>query len=179
MNVESRTEPLVTELHVNTTNKPPKEVLRARTQAETLIDNNELYINLGLTSREDKRIFELSVEERLIRNEIIAVSNKIPNLSNRGVLGFINRGIIKQYEGKIERLYKAKELITSEKEGFTKYFDPKEKIHSHNIELAANDIFREAQEIHSNPLIPETILDDWIIDRWAFAWKRKFKDEQS
>lgn len=104
MNVESRSESLVTELHINTPKKLPKEVIRARTQAETLIDNNELYRKLGLISGEDKRIFELSVEERLIRNEIIAFSNKIPNLSNRGILGFINRKIIKQYERKIERL---------------------------------------------------------------------------
>lgn len=178
MNVESRSESLVTELHINTPKKLPKEVIRARTQAENLIDNNELYRKLGLISGEDKRIFELSVEERLIRNEIIAFSNKIPNLSNRGILGFINRKIIKQYERKIERLYKAKEIVTLEKENITNDFHPKKKIHAHNIELAANDIFREAQEIHRNPLIPETILDDWIIDRWTFAWKNKFKDEQ-
>lgn len=177
MNIELRPEQSAVEMHVSSANKLPKEVLRARRQAETLIDNNELHWKLGLVTTEDKKIFDLSVEERLIRNEIVDVSNKIVNISSRGVLGFINREIIKHYENKKDKLYKAKEILSSEKEDVTKDFHETTKVHAHNIELAANDLFRKAQEIHRNALIPETILDDWIVDRWALTWKNKFIDE--
>lgn len=177
MNLETRPEILVSELPVRPSNKESKEVLRARRQAQTLVDNNELHRKLGLVTDDDIKIFDLSIEERLIRNEIINVSNKIIGVNVTGVFGLINKEIVKRFEKQKERLYKAKEYISLEKEGITKFYTPGGKLHAHNIDLAANGIFRQAQEVHRNMLIPETILDDWIVDGWASLWREKVHED--
>lgn len=177
MNLETRPEISVSELPASPSNKEPKEVLRARRQARILVDNNELHRKLGLVTDDDMRIFDLSVEERLIRNEIINVSNKIVGINVTGVFGLINKEIVKRFEKQKERLYKAKEYISLEKEGITKFYTPEGKLHAHNIDLAANGIFKQAQEVHRNMLIPETILDDWIVDGWARLWREKVHEE--
>lgn len=177
MNLETRPEISVSELPVRPSNKEPKEVLQARRQAQTLVDNNELHRKLGLVTDDDIKIFDLSIEERLIRNEIINVSNKIIGVNVTGVFGLINKEIVKRFEKQKERLYKAKEYISLEKEGITKFYTPGGKLHAHNIDLAANGIFRQAQEVHRNMLIPETILDDWIVDGWASLWREKVHED--
>lgn len=177
MNIETRSETSIVEIPAVAINKPSKEVLRACEQAKTLILNNELYDKLGLRFAEDVRVFELSIEERLLRNEIIRVSDKISSLSNKGILGFVNREIIKHHKKRIENLYKAKEIIYLQKEDIVRTFSPKAKERAHYIDLAANSLFGKAQEIHKTPLMPETILDNWIVDDWALSWEEKIHGE--
>lgn len=179
MNTESRPNTSVAELPAVSINKQSKEVLRAREQAKTLISNNELHRKLGLKSKDEIKIFDLSVEERLLRNEIVKVSGKISNLSSKGIFHFINKEIIKHHKKHIENLYKAKEVVYLQKEEIVRFLSSDGKEHAYNIDLAANGLFRVAQEIHKNALIPETILDDWIIDDWAHAWREKLFGEET
>ena len=76
----------------------------------------------------------------------------------------------KNKNNKLENLYKSKDIICSAKEGLTRYFSPHAKKKAHMLDLAVNDLFARAQTIHGRVLVPETILDDYIITNWANAW---------
>jgi hypothetical protein len=178
MNVEIRPDTRVSELPVPNINNEPREVLRTRNQARLLISNNELYEKLGLRFPTEVKIFYLSIQERLVRNEIIAVSDKVSCIKSNGILGFVKREIIKHHKKRIEQLNQAKEIIFSRKEKIVESLSPEERLRSHNIDLAANSLFKKAQEIHGTPLMPETILDDWIVNSWAKDWEEKFTENR-
>lgn len=177
INKEGLAQPEISEIATPTRMSLPKEVKKVSEDAKLFISNNDIHRRLEIRSDSDILVFNLSFEERLLREEIIKVANKASNFNSRRIPTIIKKELEKNKNNKLEKLYKSKDIISSAKEGLTRYFSPRDKKKAHMLDLAANDLFARAQTIHGRVLIPETILDDYIIINWANAWHENIHEE--
>lgn len=155
----------------------PKEVKKVSEDAKLFISNNDLHRRLQIRNDSDILVFNLSFEERLLREEIIKVAYKTANLNKSRIPLIIKKELEKKNNNKLERLYKSKEILSSAKEGLINNLPLGFKNKAHMLELAANDLFARVQTIHGRVLMPETILDDYIIINWANAWQENIHEE--
>src|SRR3990172_4939161 len=153
------------------------EMWRVFNTAKNMVLFNDLHQKLNLEDDVDRRIFNLSLAERIARDEISRVSTKLANKSfSKKIRVPLTIVFVKYYEGRREKLTQASEVISSSRSTLIGRFVQSDegRQRAGYIERAASNLFAIAQEYGQRSLDGSSILlDNFILDDCAKGWRGK------